>query len=512
MDLDIAGLSDDELVVQLTTWAGRVAAGEALVLRLLGELDAREAWAEWGVLSCAHWASWRLGLTLTTAREKVRVARCLRELPLLTAQLGAGRVSYAQARAISRIATAEDEERWLELARFTTAAQLEKAVRGVGRATKQPGPAQEQGDAVRISWDEDGTLLLNLRISAAQAPGVLAALEAAQQAEQSDRDARYAQLAKDLAGADVSAEASDVSAAQAPEASAHTPGVSAETPAAPPYAEPYDYVEPPYPLPFERPTPFAPHTAAETAAVEQWRVERDRRRALRDAARAWEEHLLTQAVAEELPAPRANLADGLIRALTQPAGLKPVTVKLLIDPATGWARTSKDELLPPATLRQVLKTLPGRQPQLHARPLTAADLTRHDLGLTSRLVSPALRELLGHLDGERCRFPSCDRTTNLHAHHVVYWSHGGPTDLANLVLACARHHTLIHSQGFQLVLSPDRTLTVRTANDIPVPHLPALPQQSAHDLDPNIGPFVSGWQGDRFDLGYVVHVMAQHSS
>ena len=45
-----------------------------------------------------------------------------------------------------------------------------------------------------------------------------------------------------------------------------------------------------------------------------------------------------------------------------------------------------------------------------------------------------------------------------------------------------------------------------------MPHLPALPQQSAHDLDPNIGPFVSGWQGDRFDLGYVVQVMAQHSS
>lgn len=57
MDLDVDGLSDDELRGQLMTWAGRVAAGEAVLLRLLGELDEREAWAQDGVLSCAHWAS-----------------------------------------------------------------------------------------------------------------------------------------------------------------------------------------------------------------------------------------------------------------------------------------------------------------------------------------------------------------------------------------------------------------------------------------------------------------------
>ena len=82
----------------------------------------------------------------------------------------------------------------------------------------------------------------------------------------------------------------------------------------------------------------------------------------------------------------------------------------------------------------------------------------------------------------------------------------------NLVLVSSRHHTLIHTEGFQLVLSPDRTLTIRTAQDIPVPHHPELPQQPAQDLDQSVAPFTSGWQGDRFDLGYVVMVMAQHSS
>jgi hypothetical protein len=125
MSLDVAALSDDELVVELATWSGRVAAGEAVVLRLLGELDVREAWGQVGVLSCAHWAAWKLGLTLTTAREKVRVARGLRDLPLLTERFSSGRVSYAQVRAITRVATAADEADWIELARHTTAAQLE---------------------------------------------------------------------------------------------------------------------------------------------------------------------------------------------------------------------------------------------------------------------------------------------------------------------------------------------------------------------------------------------------
>ena len=415
MDVDVAVLSDEQLVVELTTWAGRVAAGEALVLRLIGELDARQAWAQCGVLSSAHWVSWRLGLTLATARERVRVARCLRGLPLLTAQLTAGAVSYAQARAISRVATGADEQRWVELARVTTAAQLEKAVRGVGRARRPREPAGEQPESVRISWEEDGTLLLSLRIAPCHAPAVLAALESARLTEQTDRDGLYADLAAGLAQ---------------PSAG------SAGTPDAPVPAEPYHYVEPPYPPARQRVGLFDPPRPQDLAAIQAWTVERDRRRALRDAARAWEQHLQAKAVAAELPAPRATLADAMVRALTRPTGLKPVTVKLLIDPATGWARTATDELLPPTTLQQVLRTLPGRQPAMHARPLTPADLQQHDLGRQHRLVSPALRALLGQLDGERCRFPSCDRSSRLHAHHITFWAAGGRTDLANDVLLC----------------------------------------------------------------------------
>jgi len=71
----------------------------------------------------------------------------------------------------------------------------------------------------------------------------------------------------------------------------------------------------------------------------------------------------------------------------------------------------------------------------------------------------------------------------LHAHHVLRWPLGGPTDLANLVLVCGRHHTLLHTQGFQLTLHPDRTIIVTTADGAAVPHHPELPWGEAEQLD-----------------------------
>jgi len=64
-------------------------------------------------------------------------------------------------------------------------------------------------------------------------------------------------------------------------------------------------------------------------------------------------------------------------------------------------------------------------------------------GTSRRLVSPAQRRALMIRDG-CCRYPSCRRTTNLEAHHVVHWALGGPTDLDNLVLVCRFHHLAVH--------------------------------------------------------------------
>jgi hypothetical protein len=120
-----------------------------------------------------------------------------------------------------------------------------------------------------------------------------------------------------------------------------------------------------------------------------------------------------------------------------------------------------------------------------------------------------LRRLVGQLDGERCRMPGCTRTTKLHAHHVVYWSEGGRTDLSNLILVCSRHHTLIHAEGFQLVLRADRTLEVRTADGTRVLHHPARQVGDAAQLPAG---HLTAPSGDRLDLDYAVFVLRQQAA
>jgi hypothetical protein len=68
------------------------------------------------------------------------------------------------------------------------------------------------------------------------------------------------------------------------------------------------------------------------------------------------------------------------------------------------------------------------------------------LGRTRRLASKAQRRALMVRD-QNCQFPGCASSRHLRAHHVISWSAGGSTDLANLVLLCQFHHTCVHEGG-----------------------------------------------------------------
>jgi hypothetical protein len=145
MDMsDPAGLELDELELELATLAAHLYAGTCRWLELVGELDRRGGWAAEGTGSCAEWIAWRCGLTPRAAREHVRVARRLRELPETHAAFPQGEVSYAKVRALTRVATAESEDELLDLARVLTTAQLERTVRAYRRVTA--AEAREQLD------------------------------------------------------------------------------------------------------------------------------------------------------------------------------------------------------------------------------------------------------------------------------------------------------------------------------------------------------------------------------
>jgi uncharacterized protein DUF222 len=134
MERSISDDSTPEPIDQITELAGNPNAANARFLALIGELDRRHGWAEWGVKSCAHWLNWKCGIGLGAAREKVRVAHALDKLPRIAAAIADGRVSYFKARELTRVADAMNEDYLLNIALCRTASHVETLVRGCRRA------------------------------------------------------------------------------------------------------------------------------------------------------------------------------------------------------------------------------------------------------------------------------------------------------------------------------------------------------------------------------------------
>jgi Domain of unknown function (DUF222)/HNH endonuclease len=176
-----------DLERELCELAAHLAAATCRWLLLLAEFDQRGGWAEWGVKSCAHWLSWRCSFGLGAAREHVRVARRLRELPLLAEAFGSGELSYSKVRAITRVATAETEPQLVQLGLHATGAQLERLVRSYRGALAATQDAAERAHELRYlrwSWADDGSLLVQGRLPPDEGALLLTALGAAEQADQ----------------------------------------------------------------------------------------------------------------------------------------------------------------------------------------------------------------------------------------------------------------------------------------------------------------------------------------
>ena len=73
-----------------------------------------------------------------------------------------------------------------------------------------------------------------------------------------------------------------------------------------------------------------------------------------------------------------------------------------------------------------------------------------ELGRQVRLFSGPQRQALATRD-DGCRFPGCDRPARFtDAHHLVPWTAGGPTTLANGLLLCRYHHRQVHEGGWRI--------------------------------------------------------------
>jgi hypothetical protein len=174
-----------ELARDIASGAVRLAAATAAWLRLVAEFDRREGWHAIGIQSCAHWLAWQCGMSPGAAREHVRVARALTNLPLLSEAFADGRLSYSKVRALTRIAEPDTEAALLELAIEATASQTERVVRS-WRRVEAPDPEtialKRQFDHW---WDDDGMLNVRMRLDAGEGASFIAAVESI-----AERDAR----------------------------------------------------------------------------------------------------------------------------------------------------------------------------------------------------------------------------------------------------------------------------------------------------------------------------------
>ncbi len=173
-------LGDDSLGDEIAALCAHISAATYRLLTLLRVYDEEGRWQ--GSRSCAHWLSWRTGISLGPAREKVRVARCLPSLPQISDAFAKGELSYSKVRALTRVATAGNEAELLTFAHHGTTAHVERLVREWRRLDRsddgsagQADPTEQRGLSLHLA--DDGNYEIRGQLSPEVGALLLKALE-----------------------------------------------------------------------------------------------------------------------------------------------------------------------------------------------------------------------------------------------------------------------------------------------------------------------------------------------
>ncbi|MDH3619604.1 MAG: HNH endonuclease [Gammaproteobacteria bacterium] len=119
----------EELDRNILSLCTRINAATYELLVLVREFDERAGFLKWGLHTCAEWLAWRCDLSMTTALEKVRVARELKVLPAISSAFSTGELSYSKVRSLTRVANGDNEAELLAFALRHTAAHVAERCR-----------------------------------------------------------------------------------------------------------------------------------------------------------------------------------------------------------------------------------------------------------------------------------------------------------------------------------------------------------------------------------------------
>lgn len=467
----------DALADEIAAAAAHVDAGLHGLLVSIREFDELSGWALQGASSCAHWLSWRVGMSLGAAREYVRVARSLAQLPRIDEAMRRGELSYTKVRAMVRVATAENEELLMHQARGSTGAQLERICAAYHRLPDNVRATDEDRRYVRKRTHRDGTMTLELRLMPDEVDELWLALKETRSRLSPEMEERPT-----LADAALHWARSE----------ANGPNDSAESSESNDFEEDgqgSDSAESPEAIP-------SPQKATSTCATEAAsRV---------TPGRAVQPLLFVHLRPEHIAGPYENHGETS----------EPPVAPVVASPEPWRAELHDGTPISGHALKRIACDcgLVAAKVDGRGQPL--------DLGRRRRTVSvPLMRALL--LRDRQCRFPGCKHRGFLQAHHVEHWCDGGTTDIDNLLLLCHAHHVAVHEGGFGVEVKRDEEgwyPEFRTPEGVLIELVPerltleeegltVLRRRHAARSEPILRP-VPLWDGTPLDLDAAVDALA----
>jgi len=475
--------SNDELADKITTLAGQINAATYRFLKMIAEFDRRKAWVGAGIRSCAYWLAWKSGLDIKVAREKVRVAKALEGLPKTNEAFEKGELSYSKVRAMTRVATEENESYLLGIAEYGTAEHVIKlagAFRTVSRSEDFDGADAmsvigEFHESVVVSEHElelrrEQKLYEARDVSCYQDDDGMWIIKAKLPAEEG---ALVAKVIKELG---------DRLAAAEEKLDENSEKVAAD-----------DFSE-------YKKDDFLNEKLLKEPLVNREQLTFPQRRA--DALALMAESYLANPTGLLKGAERCQL----VLHVQQDPGNKGLGVQ------GGQGPNLEGRWLLPDSARRLACDA--------SLLVVSEDATGNvlDIGRRSRIIPAAMARALSIRDGGCCQFPGCCASHYVEGHHIKHWADGGETKLDNLVTLCKYHHRELHKGKFFLSVNSelgrfaDRLCfsTVDQRRMLPNPvefscaccGFDVLEKILPPTIDKNTA--VTKWLGEHMDLGMAV--------
>jgi hypothetical protein len=386
---------------------------------------------------------------MNAAREKVRVAHALAELPKINERFANGALSYSKVRAMTRIADESNENYLLMIAKHGTAHHVEKLVSKYRTAKRlqdnKTAVEQHKHRELTHYYDHDGCLVIKARLPAEQGALIVKALEMAMDAAFADTPNPTPVGATPRREPNVTAVTSEattpVGAASRRETNVHPEGtLTAVT------SEDHE------PIAARRADALAEIAETYMNNNESSGSTADRYQVI---VHVHPEGALTAETSEATKfVGAASRRETNVTAVTphieDGPGVTPETSK----------RIGCDSSL--VTIKE----------DKNGEPLS--------IGRRTRTIPPPMRRALRIRD-KGCRFPGCTNTRFVDGHHIQHWADGGETSLDNLVLLCRRHHHLVHEGGFACGKSLNREIYFKDQRQQPLEPFPMLPGIAAND-------------------------------